>query len=209
MDIVCANYKVITENCDISLCASHGLLTLEQLKALKIAGVKRIHCNIETNKDFFPKICTTHTYEDRVNTIKLAQSIGLEVCCGGIFGLGETWLDRINFAFELRELGIKSVPINILRAIKGTQMEGKKELELSEVRLIVALFRFILPDSAIRMAAGRGLMADKGRAVFLSGANACITGDMLTTSGVCVNEDIPMIKELGYQIKKIKYGGGL
>jgi len=199
-DILCAAYKAITKNCNIALCASHGLLTLEQLNALKEAGVKRIHCNLETNKDFFSSICTTHTYEDRVSTISLAKSIGLEVCSGGIFGLGETWSDRISLAFELRQLGIKSVPINILRAIKGTALENQSAPLPDETRQIAAVFRFILPNAAIRMAAGRGLMPDKGRAVFLSGANACITGDMLTTAGVCVDEDLPMLKELGYDI---------
>ena len=202
-DITCANYQAITDNCGIALCASHGILTLEQLKALKTAGVKRIHCNLEANKDFFPQICTTHTYEDRVHTIKLAQSIGLEVCSGGIFGLGEGWHDRINLAFELRDLGIQSVPINILSAIKGTPLENNKPLPLDEVRQIVAIFRFILPDAAIRMAAGRGIMVDKGKAVFLSGANACITGDMLTTAGVHVDEDMSIIKELGYKIERL------
>ena len=203
LNITCANYKFIMDNCNIALCASHGLLTIEQLKALKNAGVKRIHCNIETNKTFFSQICTTHTYEDRIDTIKLAQSIGLEVCSGGIFGLGESWSDRIALAFELRDLGIKSIPINILRAIKGTQLENNKNLLLDEIRQIVSIFRFILPDCAIRLAAGRGLMADKGEAVFLSGANACITGDMLTTAGVHIDEDLPMIKKLGYKIEKL------
>jgi biotin synthase len=201
IDIACSNYHAIAENCNIALCASHGLLSLEQLLKLKNAGVKRIHCNIETNKIFFPQICSSHTYDDRVNTIKLAQSTGLEICSGGIFGLGETWPDRIDLAFELHELEIKSIPINILRAIKGTPLESNKMLPLAEIRKIVAIFRFILPDAAIRMAAGRGLMVDKGRAIFLSGANACITGDMLTTAGVHVDEDIPMLKELGYKIE--------
>ena len=185
------------------MCASHGLLTLEQLKALKNAGVERIHCNLETNKNYFPKICTTHTYEDRINTIKLAQSVGLEVCSGGIFGLDETWVDRIDLALELRELGIKSIPINILRMIKGTPLENNKTLPLAEIRLIVAIFRFILPDAAIRMAAGRGLFPDKGKEIFLSGSNACITGDMLTTAGVHVDEDMLIFNELGYKIKKL------
>ena len=173
-------------------------MTHEQLKALKKSGVRRIHCNIETGKGFFGQICTTHTYEDKINAIKLAQSEGLEVCSGGIFGLGETWPDRIDLAFELRELGIKSVPINILSAVKGTPLENQKPLSIDEARKIAALFRFILPEAAIRMAGGRGLLPDKGRSVFLSGANACITGDLLTTAGIGVDEDLSMLKEIGF-----------
>ena len=201
IDINCAIFQALRDKCGIALCASLGLLTLEQLQALKKAGVTRIHCNLETNKIFFPKICSTHTYEDRVNTIRLAMSAGMELCSGGIFGLGETWPDRIDFGFELRQLGIKSVPINILQPIKGTPLENQKKLEPIEIRRIVAVFRLILPDAAIRMAAGRGFLPDKGRSVFLSGANACITGDMLTTEGVHIDEDNPMLKELGYKIE--------
>ena len=201
--ITCANYKAIADNCNIVLCASHGLLSNEQLKKLKAAGVSRIHCNLETSRSYFPNICTTHTYDDRINIIKAAQKIGFEICSGGIFGLGESWEDRIDMAFEIRKLGIKSIPVNILHAIKGTPLESNKPLSLAEVRRIVAVFRFILPDAVIRMAAGRGLMADKGRSIFLSGANACITGDMLTTAGVHVDEDMLMIKELGYKAEMI------
>ena len=198
--IVCANYKAVADSCAIGLCASHGLLTARQLENLKESGVTRIHCNLETGRNYFPNICTTHTYDDRVNTIKAAQKIGLEICSGGIFGLGESWADRIDMAFDLRELGVKSVPINALQAIPGTPLEGQKPLLPAEIRRIVAIYRFILPDAAIRMAAGRGLLSDKGRSLFQSGANACITGDMLTTAGVHVDEDMPMIQELGFVV---------
>jgi biotin synthase len=198
---VCENYKAIKNGCNILLCASHGILTYDQLLMLKNAGVTRIHCNIETSRNFFTNVCTTHTYDQRTETIKSAKKAGLEVCSGGIFGLGETWNDRIDMAFDLRELGTVSVPINILRPIKGTPLENNKPISAEEVQRIVAIFRFILPSTSIRMGAGRGLMDDKGQAVFLAGANACISGDMLTTSGVHVDEDVPMLRKLGFEIK--------
>ena len=113
-------YKLLRDKLKIELCASHGILTAEQLKKLKSAGVKRYHHNSETSRRFFPHICTTHTFDDRIRTIKLAQAADLEVCSGGIIGMGENWQDRIDLAFELANLGIKSIPINILTSIKGT-----------------------------------------------------------------------------------------
>lgn len=200
---VCQSYRAVCEVCGISVCASHGLLSYEQMVKLKEAGVSRYHNNLETSRRYFPNICTTHTYEDKVNTIKAAQKAGLEVCSGGIMGLGETMEDRIDMAFELRELGIRSIPINILNPIKGTPLEDVTPLSTEEVRRIVALYRFILPDNMLRLAGGRGLLPDKGKSVFRSGANAAISGDMLTTSGITIDEDMKLLKSLGYEVKKI------
>ena len=200
-EIICQNYKTIASKCDIFLCASHGLLTCEQFKSLKIAGVKRYHCNIETSRNFFPYICTTHSYDDRINVIKNAQAADLEVCSGGILGLGESMEDRIDMAFTIRKLNIKSVPVNVLSPIKGTPLEFNKIVPYDEVRRTIAIFRFILPTAAIRMAASRGLMQDKGRLIFMSGANACITGDMLTTTGIHVDDDMSMLKQLAFEVR--------
>lgn len=195
---LCDAYDTIHRSQAISLCASHGLLTYEQLVKLKESGVVRYHNNLETSRRHFPSVCTTHTYEDKIATIKAAQEAGLSVCSGGIMGLGETMEDRVDMAFELRALGIQSVPINILNPIPRTPFEGYPILELEEVRAIVALYRFILPDTALRLAGGRNLLADKGRRVFASGANAAISGDMLTTSGNGISQDLAMIRELGF-----------
>ena len=199
IDSVCQTYKDIKNKCDILLCASMGLLSYEQLLKLKQAGVTRYHCNLETSRRFFPSICSTHTYDDKINTINLAKKAGLEICSGGIFGLGETFEDRIDMFFDIYNLGIKSVPINVLNPIKGTPFENNKILSQEEINRTVAIARFILPDAFIRLAGGRLLFKDKGVSMFSSGANATITGDMLTTSGTSIDEDFDTIKKLGFE----------
>ena len=203
VDIICESYRSIGNHCSISLCASHGLLTFEQFKKLKEAGVTRYHNNLETSRNNFPNICTTHTYDDKIAAIKNAQQAGLEVCSGGIMGLGETMEDRIDMVMDIQSLSIKSVPVNILSPIKGTPYEHLPVLTINEVRRIISIFRFIMPSSAIRLAGGRELMTDKGKAVFISGANAAISGDMLTTSGISIDEDMSILKELGFEVKKL------
>ena len=199
IDSVCQTYKNIKNKCDILLCASMGLLSYEQLVKLKQAGVTRYHCNLETSRRFFPNICSTHTYDDKINTINLAKKAGLEICSGGIFGLGETFEDRIDMFFDIYNLSIKSVPINVLNPIKGTPFENNKILSQEEINRTVATARFILPDAFIRLAGGRLLFKDKGVSMFSSGANATITGDMLTTSGTSIDEDFNTIKKLGFE----------
>jgi len=198
---VCDAYRSIQENCPISLCASHGLLTYEQFIKLRQSGVIRYHCNLETSRRFFPDICSTHTYDDKINTIRNAQLAGLEVCSGGIIGLGEDVEDRIDMVMNLRELGIKSIPVNILNPIKGTPLEHRKVMSDEDVLRTIAVFRFIIPEGAIRLAGGRGLLADKGMKAFMSGANAAISGNMLTTIGININEDLDIIKKCGYRLQ--------
>ena len=203
VDTLCEVYEKIKKETKLSLCASHGLLSFENFQKLKAAGVTRYHNNLEASRNFFPQICTTHTYDDKINTIKAAQMAGLEVCSGGIMGLGETMEDRIDMALELREIGIKSIPVNILNPIKGTPMENNRPISKEEAQRIVAIYRFIIPQGTIRLAGGRGLLDDKGRAIFNSGANAAITGDMLTTAGITIDDDMSMLKELGYKVNMI------
>lgn len=200
VDAICDSYREISSKCGISLCASHGLLDYEDFVNLKAAGVSRIHNNLETSRRNFSNICTTHTYDEKLNAIRAAQKAGLEVCSGGIMGLGETWEDRVDMALELRGLGIKSVPLNVLNPIKGTPLENNPILSEDEVCRISAVWRFILPDAKIRLAGGRGLFADKGERIFTSGANAAITGDMLTTSGITISEDMKLAAKLGYEV---------
>lgn len=202
VDDMCAAVAKIKEETDISVCASFGLLDKAQFEKLKAAGVERIHNNLEASRRYFPSVCTTHGYDDKIAAIKAAQAAGLEVCSGGIMGLGETPEDRIDMAMELRELGIKSVPVNVLNPIPGTPFADNEKLTDDEVRRIVAVYRFILPDVAIRLAGGRGLLTDKGKSCFSSGANAAISGDMLTTSGITVTTDLEILKELQYEVKK-------
>lgn len=195
----CESFRLLKEKTSLSLCASHGLLSVEQYRMLKAAGVERIHNNLETSRRYFPHICTTHTYDDKINAIRAAQEAGLSVCSGGIMGMGETWEDRIDLALELRSLHIASIPINVLNAVPGTPLAHEKPLELPEIRRITAIYRMLHPRAAIRMAGGRGQFPDKGRSVFASGANAAISGPMLTTSGISVEEDMRILGELGYK----------
>lgn len=201
VDMVSEIYSTLSKNCRLSLCASHGLLTFEQLKKLKASGVNRYHNNLETSRRFFPEICTTHSYEDKIRTIKDSIKAGLEVCSGGIMGLGESAGDRIDMAMELRSLGIRSIPINLLSPIKGTPSEDFPFVTAEEAERITATYRFILPNASIRMAGGRSLLKDRGRSLFLSGVNAAITGDMLTTCGTGIMEDILMLKDLGFEVR--------
>ena len=202
-DVLCEIYAKIKKQCGIQLCSSNGLLSDEQFVRLRESGVSRYHCNLETSRGYFPKICSTHTYDDKISAILRAQTAGLEVCSGGIIGMGETMEDRIDMAFEVRGLGVKSVPLNILNPISGTPFEGFQILSNDEVRRTAAVYRFIIPNAALRLAGGRNLLADKGRSVFLSGANAAISGDMLTTSGISAEDDLKMIRELGFEVETI------
>lgn len=184
----------------LGLCASCGLLDRRDLAALKAAGLTRYHNNLETSSAFFSMICTTHTTSEKIATLRAAQSLGLEVCSGGIMGLGESWEDRIDMAITLRELGVRSIPINILNPIPGTPFAKHPPLSDDEVRRIFAIFRFLNPTAFLRLAGGRSLLSDRGRACLLSGGNALISGDMLTTKGYSIETDLAMIRELGFEV---------
>ena len=201
VDSLAKTVKEIKKVTNLHVCVSAGLLTLEQFNKLKEAGVSRIHNNLETARRNFSNICSTHTIDDKIETIKNAKKAGFEVCSGGIMGLGETVEDRIDLAFTLKELKINSVPLNMLNPIKGTPLENNKQLSDEEMQRIVAVFRFILPKVEIRLAGGRGIMKDKGFGCFEAGANATISGDMLTTQGITVKRDKETITKLGYTIK--------
>lgn len=196
---ICEAVKAIKASCNISVCVSLGLLNQEQFCWLKEAGVERVHNNLETSKRYFPSVCTTHTFSDKTEAIRAAQAAGLPVCSGGIMGLGESVEDRIDMALSLRQLGIKSVPVNMLNAIEGTPFEGNQRLLPEDMQRIIAVYRFILPQASIRLAGGRGLLEDKGEACFKSGANAVISGDMLTTVGITVAKDMQLLRSLGFQ----------
>lgn len=145
-------YRTLHEKTDMMLCGSHGLLTDEQFKRLRLAGVSRYHCNIETSRRNFPNICTTHTFDDKIECIKRAKNAGFEVCSGGIIGMSETWEDRIDMAVTLAELGVNSIPINALMPIKGTPFENLERLSEEDILRTVAIFRYIVPTADILLA---------------------------------------------------------
>jgi len=193
-------YKKMHSELKIDLCASMGFLTKEQLLVLKEAGVNSYHHNIETSKRNFPNICTTHSYEMKINTLKMVKEAGMYVCSGGIIGMNENFEDRLDMAVSLSEVGADSIPINALMPIKGTPFENNKCLTEEEILRTIAMFRFINPKADIRLAAGRKLLSNSGEKAFKSGANATITGNMLTTCGTTIKDDKELFKKLGRKI---------
>ena len=177
--------------------ASLGRLSKERLKILKDAGLTRYHHNIETSRNFYPKIVTTHTFDERLETIKAAKDAGLEVCSGGIIGLGETWQDRIDMALTLKDLDVDSVPINVLNPIKGTPLENAAKLSPLDAVRTIAIFRIILPGKTIKIAAGREtILKDYQAMCFAAGANGMLIGGYLTMKGRPVEEDLKLISEI-------------
>lgn len=197
----CESIREIRKQAGIKVCISFGLLSQQQFQKLREAGADRVHCNLESSRRYFPEICTTHTFEEKVETLKAAKRAGMEICSGGIMGLGETMEDRIDMVLSARELGVKAVPVNLLNPIPGTPLGHNPIMSEEEFLRIIAVFRFLIPDASIRLAGGRGLLEDKGERCFRSGANAAISGDMLTTAGITVKTDLELLEKLGYEVK--------
>lgn len=197
-DNICRVLKRIKTELGIEVCASLGILTLEQAKKLKEVGVTRYHSNLETAGSYFPDICTTHTYEDKFVTIKNAQAAGLRVCSGGILGLGETPQQRVEMAFTLKELGIDSVPLNLLTPIPGTPFANNAPITPLEILRTFAVYRFILPHAQIRTAGGREVNLRDLQALALNGgASGIMIGGYLTTAGRGTEKDLQMLSDLG------------
>lgn len=190
--------KRISKETKLSVCCSLGLLTEEQLKTLKAAGCQRIHCNLETAKRHFPAICTTHTYEEKEAHIRRIQQAGLEVCSGGIFGLGETEEDRIDMAFALREHHVTSVPLNIFNPIPGTPFGKNKPPKPIEILRMFAMYRFILPHAIMRVCAGReNSLRDMQAFALSAGLNGAMIGGYLTIAGRSPERDKQMAVDMG------------
>ena len=196
-------YETMQRECKIDLCASMGFVNEEQLHRLHEAGVTSYHHNIETSRRNFPNICTTHTFDQKVETLKKVKAEGMCACSGGIIGMGETWEDRLDMAITLAELDIDSIPINALMPIKGTPLENQEMLKEEDILRIVAFFRYINPEANIRLAAGRALLTNDGEKAFKSGASATITGNMLTTAACAtIRSDRKMLTEMGRKCKE-------
>ena len=193
-----AMYDQLGHESELFFCASMGFLTKEKADRLVASGVKRYHCNLETCRSFFPQICTSHAWEEKVATIEIARAAGMDICPGGIIGLGESFEQRLELAFELRELDVLSIPINILTPISGTPLGELEQLSLGEVLTCIAMFRFINPLAVVRLAGGRAQLGDEQYRCFQAGANGAIVGNYLTTAGNSISEDLQMIESLGF-----------
>ncbi len=195
---MCAAIAEIARKGKVLPCASLGILNGEEMGLLREAGLKRYHHNLETAGSFFPEVCTTHSFEDRTATIRAAHDQGLEVCAGGILGLGESVQQRIEMAFQLRELEVVSVPLNFLSPIKGTPLEHMPGMGPLEILKYIALYRFVLPGREIRICGGRERnLKTLQPLMYIAGANGVMVGNYLTTSGRSIDIDIEEIHDLG------------
>ncbi|MER5174537.1 MAG: biotin synthase BioB [Candidatus Nitrosocosmicus sp.] len=195
---ICETIELIKRKIDIDINTSLGFMTIEMAETLKKLGVKRYNHNLETAESFFTKICTTHTYQDRINTARIVKKVGLDLCSGGIIGMGETVEQRIELGFALQSIEPDEVPINILIGKEGTPLFGSKAISPEEIIKTIATFRFIMPKTIIKIAGGREIHLQKDDKIGLkAGANGIITGGYLTTKGNKASDDLKMIKEIG------------
>ena len=176
-------------------CASLGCLSREQLIRLRNAGMKRYHHNLETAESFYPSICTTHDYTTRRQTVRDAKAVGLEVCCGGLLGMGESLEQRVELAMEIAAEGVDAIPLNFLMAIPGTPLESQPPMTPSEILRAVAMFRLVCPDSELRIGGGRKHLGEFQPLLFAAGAEGMLVGDLLTTTGQNVAQDLAMLAD--------------
>lgn len=192
--------KAVIASTQLKICANLGTISEGQALELAAAGVKRYAHNLETSRRYYPEICTTHPFDERVNTLKAARSAGMELCAGGIIGLGENWQDRVELAFSLKEFDAASIPLNILNPLKGTALENMQPLRPLDTLKTFAIFRFIMPDKILRPAGGREInLRDMQGAIMLSGANGLIIGNYLTFTGRDTAMDFTLVNDAGLQ----------
>mgnify|MGYP006091673135 CR=1 FL=1 len=190
--------KLIKAETSLETCCSLGLMNIEDLKELKAAGLDRLHHNLETAQSHFEKIVTTHTYEEEVTAVRNAQEVGLQVCVGGIFGMGETYKQRVELAFDIRELKTQSFPINFLKPMEGTALENLDYMDTYEALRTIALLRLVLPKMDLFVCGGREeVLQGSQEKLFEAGANGILGGNYLTTKGQDPSRDIEMIEGLG------------
>ena len=201
LDVICEAVREIKSTVGIRVCTSLGILRPDQARRLKEAGVDRFNHNLETSPRHFPNICTTHAYEDRVRTIEYVHEAGMESCCGGIVGMGESDEDVVDLAFELRRLGVSSIPINFLNPRPGTPMAGRPLQDPKYCLKVLSMVRFVNPSRDIRCAGGREVNLRSLQALVLYPCNSIFTNGYLTTGGNPDSEDLRMIRDLGFEVQ--------
>jgi biotin synthase len=202
IDFVCQITPRIKQEYGLNICACLGLLTPEQAKQLAAAGVDKVNHNLNTSERYYGEVCTTHTYADRVATLAACRAAGLQLCSGGIMGMGERDDDLIDMAFELRALEVESIPLNFLNAIDGTPLEGVDKVTPRDCLRGLAMMRLVNPSAEIRIAGGRELHLGSLQALGLYAANSMFVGDYLTTKGQLPEADYRMIEDLGFTITR-------
>jgi len=193
--------ETLKENSDIGRCASLGVLSKDTASTLSEMGLENYHHNLESAKSFFPNVCTTHTYQENIDTIRHAREAGLRVCAGGILGMGENLDQRIELAEELRNLDVESVPLNFLNPQPGTPFGDREPMKAMEILHSIATFRYMLPKAEIRIAGGRSFLGDMQSMIFMAGASGVMIGDYLTTQGRQVQDDLAMIDDLQLTVR--------
>ncbi len=192
----------IKEKYDLKICACLGLLDQDQANRLKACGVDRVNHNVNTSEDHYKEICSTHTYQDRIETLNAARNAGIELCSGGIIGMGEQDVDVVGMALQLREVGVESIPLNFLIPIEGTPLESEQGLTPQYCLKALAMFRFVNPDRELRIAGGREVHLGSMQCLGLYAANSIFVGDYLTTEGQAAEADYKMIEEMGFEVTK-------
>jgi len=200
LEQMCEIYLAIKSKTNISLCASMGIIDKSKLEQLKSCGIVHYHCNLETSRTYFPYVCTTHTYDEKINTILNAKSLELKICSGGILGMGETMLDRIDMALELSKLEVDSIPLNILMPFAGTPLQNQQKLTDEEILTTFAIFRIINPKTDIRFAGGRMMIKHIENKALKAGINSALVGNLLTTIGSNVEEDKKIFTNAGFKL---------
>lgn len=200
VDHVAGTVRKIKDELGLHICACLGILSPDQALRLKAAGVDRINHNLNTSRRFHEEICTTHTYEDRLETLRTAREAGLELCAGLIVGMGEEPADVVDVAFELRELGVESIPVNFLNSIDGTPLESENNVTPQDCLRALCLFRLTNPATEIRIAGGREVKLRSMQPLGLYAANSMFVSDYLTTSGQAADLDFQMVRDLGFEI---------
>ncbi len=203
LDVICAAVRRIKADLNINVCTSLGLLSEGQAEQLAAAGVTRFNHNLESSREHFPEVCSTHSYDDRIRTVRAVKAAGMEACCGGIMGMGESADDRVALAFEVRELEVESIPVNFLDPRPGTPLAGHARLTPADCLRALAMFRFVNPSRDIRIAGGRETNLRQLQALALYPANSLFCNGYLTTPGQGAEADLRMITDAGFRVAEL------